>query len=373
MSSTFGRFFRVTTFGESHGKACGVVVDGVPPCFSLLESDIQKELDRRKPGQSTLVSPRKETDHVQILSGVEDGLTLGTPLALLVYNEDARPQDYHFGEQIFRPSHGDYTYQKKYNIRAQSGGGRASARETLARVAAGAIAQKFLKERNAVEIVAWVQSIHELTSPLPQENTWFSREEIDASLVRCPYPYLSQKMEALIQEVRSAGDSVGGTIQALVRGLPAGWGEPVFDKLEALLGQALLSIPACKGVEFGSGFAGTLLKGSQHNDPFYLDPHTLQVKTRTNHSGGIQAGISNGQPLTLRAAFKPTATIRHPQETLNEQLESVILQGRGRHDPCVLPRAVPIVESMIALVLMDAYLIQEARQATFKKREKNEG
>lgn len=365
MGNTFGRLFRVTTFGESHGPSCGVVVDGVPPRMRLSTKDIQLELDRRKPGQSAFTSPRQESDQVQILSGIEKGLTLGTPIMMVVQNEDIRPKDYQSVASVYRPSHADWVYEKKYGIQAQSGGGRASARETIARVAAGAIAQKFLRERFQLEIVAWVHAIHHLSAPELASWPTFSRQEVEQSEIRCPYPILSQQMQALILQMKQEGDSVGGIISAQIRQVPVGWGEPVFDKLEAELGKALLSLPACKGVEIGSGFAGTRMKGSEHNDAFYLDDHQ-QVATRTNYSGGIQGGISNGQPILLRVAFKPTATIQKEQETLTRQQQKVTFIPTGRHDPCVLPRAVPIVEAMISLVLMDAFLLQSAReQASF--------
>ncbi|MEK7485833.1 MAG: chorismate synthase [Planctomycetota bacterium] len=370
MGNTFGRVFRVTTFGESHSPACGVVIDGAPPQMDLAEKDIQQELDRRKPGQSQMTSSRKELDQVRILSGLEDGKTLGTPILLLIENQDIRKEDYQSFENIFRPSHADFSYEKKYGIRAKSGGGRASARETVARVAAGAIAKKFLKEKFQIEIVAWVHSIHHLSGPEWNEARWITPEEVEQNPIRCPYPELAPEMISLIEQIKQSGDSVGGTIRSQIRGVPAGWGEPVFDKLEAELGKALLSIPACKGIEFGSGFAGTLKKGSEQNDAFYLtDDH--QVSTRTNYSGGIQGGISNGQWILLRVAFKPTATIQKTQETLTSDLKSVLLKASGRHDPCVLPRAVPIVEAMIALVLMDAYLLQSARENSILRQKKS--
>lgn len=362
MGNTFGRIFRVTTFGESHGPACGAVIDGVPSQMQLNEADIQQALDRRKPAQSSYTSSRNETDQIHILSGVEEGRTLGTPILLLIHNQDVRKEDYQHLEKIFRPSHADFTVEKKYGIRPKTGGGRASARETVARVAAGAIAQKFLKERFQLEVVAWVQSIQHLCGPEELEARWITRTEVDHHPLRCPYPDLLPAMMRLIEQMKQEGDSVGGTIRVQVRGVPVGWGEPVFDKLEAELGKALLSIPACKGVEFGSGFAGTLKKGSEHNDVFYLTPEQ-KISTRTNHSGGIQGGISNGQWIQIRTAFKPTASIKKTQETLDSDLNSVSFQVSGRHDPCVLPRAVPIVEAMVSLVLMDAYLLQASREA----------
>ncbi len=357
MGSSFGTLFRITTFGESHGPGLGVVVDGCPARLPIDEAQIQKELDRRKPGQSRLVSQRKEADQVEILSGVLDGLTLGTPIAMLIRNADARSKDYEGIAQAYRPSHADYTYDAKYGIRAVAGGGRASARETAGRVAAGAIAQQLLARRG-VSIVAWVDEVAGIAASV--DDATVAREAVDANDIRCPDAAVAQQMIERVEKARKDGDSVGGVIRAVARGVPAGWGEPVFDKLEADLGKAMLSIPAVKGVESGSGFAGTRMTGSEHNDLFYRrDDGT--IGTRTNRSGGVQGGISNGEPVTLRIAFKPTATIMRPQDTVDRDGNPAVLEPKGRHDPCVLPRAVPIVEAMIALVLADHMLRQQAR------------
>ena len=358
MSSTFGTVFRVTTFGESHGRGVGAVVDGCPPRLALSEADIQPQLDRRRPGQGALTTPREEADRVGILSGVEGGLTLGTPIALLVPNRDQRPGDYAAMSRIPRPSHADWTYQVKYGIRAASGGGRSSARETIGRVAAGAIAEKFLRQHYGVEIVAWVSAVGAVEAPdlTAREIT---RPDVDAQAVRCPDAESAERMEAAILAAREARDSTGGVITVVCRGVPAGWGEPVFDKLEARLAQAMLSIPATKGFEIGSGFAGSRMRGSEHNDPFVLRKGRLG--TATNRSGGVQGGISNGEPVVFRVAFKPPATIGKAQATLDIDGKAVELEATGRHDPCVVPRAVPIVEAMAALVLADAAMIQKTR------------
>jgi chorismate synthase len=360
MSSTFGTLFRVTTFGESHGKAVGAIVDGCPPRLPLTEADIQPQLDRRRPGQSTLTTPRDEADTVTILSGTENGVTLGTPIGLSVNNRDQRPGDY--GEMAFvpRPSHADYTYLMKYGVKASSGGGRSSARETIGRVAAGAIAEKWLKSRfENFSITAYVSSVCDINAPQADLEA-LSRTAVDASPVRCPDAETAQRMIAAIEAAKEAKDSLGGTVTCICRGLPAGLGEPVFEKLEAKLAQAMLSMPAVKGFEIGSGFAGTLMRGSQHNDPFVKKGDRLG--TKTNFSGGVQGGISNGEPVVFRIAIKPVATIGLPQETTGLNGERAVLEAKGRHDPCVLPRAVPIVESMAALVLADAALRQEYRR-----------
>jgi chorismate synthase len=350
MGSSFGVLFRLTTFGESHGGGVGVIVDGCPSLLPIDRDEIQRELDRRRPGQSSLVTQRKESDTVEILSGVQDGLSLGTPIALLVRNEDARSRDYEELRTKFRPSHADFAYDEKYGIRAWSGGGRASARETIGRVAAGAIAKRYLRDRHGVEIVAWVESVQDISSEVDLDAV--SVADVEASIVRCPDANASARMVDRIEAIRKEGNSVGGIVRAVVRNVPGGWGEPVFDKLEADLAKAMLSLPACKGFEVGSGFAGTLLTGKEHNDPFRATKGKT-VWTTSNHSGGIQGGISNGMPILLRAAFKPTATIMTEQETITVERENTTLKGRGRHDPCVLPRAVPIVEAMVALVLAD--------------------
>ena len=358
MSSTFGTLFRVTTFGESHCKGVGAIVDGCPPRMALTEADIQKQLDRRKPGQSKLTTDRKEADQVTILSGVENGITLGTPIALSVPNKDQRPGDYGEMRSIPRPSHADYTYQMKYGIRAASGGGRASARETIGRVAAGAIAEKFLRETYGVEIVAWVSAVGTVDAPETDTET-ITRDAVDQNAVRCPHAEAARKMEQAILAAREARDSIGGIVSCVCRNVPVGLGEPIFDKLEAVLAQAMLSVPATKGFEIGSGFAGTRMRGSQHNDPFvYKDG---RLGTASNHSGGIQGGISNGEPIWFRVAFKPVATIGQPQKTADFEGREAELAAKGRHDPCVVPRAVPIVEAMSALVLADFALQQKMR------------
>nr|HEX4312809.1 chorismate synthase [Kofleriaceae bacterium] len=357
MGSSHGVLFRITTFGESHGPGLGVVVDGCPPRLAITEADIQRELDRRRPGQSRIVSQRTEDDRVEILSGVLDGLTLGTPIAMLIRNHDARGKDYDAIARAYRPSHADYTYDAKYGIRAVAGGGRASARETAGRVAAGAVAQQLLAARG-IAIVAWVDEVAGIAAAVDGDRV--TRADVDANDVRCPDAAVAAAQLERIERARKDGDSVGGVVRAVARGVPAGWGEPVFDKLEADLGKAMLSIPAVKGVENGDGFAGTKLAGSDHNDLFYRrDDGT--IATRTNRSGGIQGGISNGMPITLRVAFKPTATIMRPQPTVDRDGNAVTLAPKGRHDPCVLPRAVPIVEAMIALVLADHALRHAAR------------
>ncbi|MDR2548803.1 MAG: chorismate synthase [Desulfobulbus sp.] len=359
MSSTLGTLFKVTTFGESHCKGVGAIVDGCPPGMALTEADIQPQLSRRRPGQSDLATPRQEADQVVIYSGTEFGRTLGTPIMLLVHNKDQRPQDYGEMSRIPRPSHADYTYQMKYGIRASSGGGRSSARETIGRVAAGAIAEKWLRETYGTEIVAWVSAVGDIEAP-PADVERIGRSEVDRHLVRCPDPAAAARMEALVKEVLAAKDSVGGILTCVCRHVPVGLGEPVFDKLEARLAQAMLSLPATKGFEIGSGFAGTRMRGSRHNDPFVRKEGGLG--TRTNFSGGVQGGISNGEPIVFRVAFKPVATIGQDQETVDFNGEPVTLAAKGRHDPCVVPRAVPIVESMAALVLADLALRQRGRQ-----------
>jgi chorismate synthase len=358
MSSTFGEIFRVTTFGESHGAGVGAILDGCPPGLALTEADIQGQLDRRRPGQSELTTLRAEPDRVVIRSGVEDGRTLGTPIGLFVANRDARPEDYQAMRTVPRPSHADFTYAMKYGARAASGGGRASARETVARVACGAIAEKFLTETYGVEIVAWVQAVGEIDAG-PIDGDAITREAVDRNAVRCPDGEAARRMGDAILAAREARDSLGGVVAGVCRRVPPGWGEPVFDKLEALLGQALLSIPAAKGFEIGSGFAGARMRGSQHNDPFVQKGDRLG--TRTNWSGGVQGGISNGEPILFRVAFKPPATIGLAQRTADFAGHEVELEARGRHDPCVVPRAVPIVEAMAALVLADMALRQRVR------------
>ena len=361
MSNSFGQLFRITTWGESHGPAVGVVIDGCPPRLPLGVEDIQPDLDRRRPGQSDITTPRKEADKVEILSGVFEGRTTGVPISLVVHSGDQRPEAYAEMKEKFRPSHADYTYQVKYGHRDHRGGGRSSARETIGRVAAGAVARKILFAATGVEIRAFVTQIHDLVAPTPAKFP--SLAEVEANAVRCPDAAIAAKMIERIKQVRSTGDSVGGVIECRVRRVPAGLGEPVFDRLEADLAKAMLSLPATKGFEIGSGFAGTQLKGSQHNDPFVKE--TNRVRTSTNHSGGVQGGISNGEEIVFRVAFKPTATILQPQKTVDINGLETELAARGRHDPCVVPRAVVIVEAMTALVLVDHWMRHRAQNETF--------
>ena len=357
MSNTFGQLFRVTTFGESHGGGVGVVIDGCPPRISISKADIQRELDRRRPGQSKITTQRKEGDECEILSGVFEGNTLGTPIAITVRNKDAQPEDYREIETKFRPSHADYSYQVKYGIRNWQGGGRASARETIGRVAAGAIAKKILsKLQPHFEIVGYVTQIHDIAAKIDRSGVKF--KNVEKNIVRCPDGAAAKRMISLIEQVREQGDSVGGVIECVARGIAPGLGEPVFDKLEADLAKAMLSIPATKGFEIGSGFAATRMRGSHHNDPFEI--RAGKVRTKTNNSGGVQGGISNGEDIYFRVAFKPPATIRVQQKTVTSSKEHTALAARGRHDPCVLPRAVPIVEAMAALVLCDHALRHRA-------------
>jgi chorismate synthase len=356
MANTFGQLFRATTWGESHGAAIGAVIDGCPARLPLGEGDIQPDLDRRAPGQSALVTQRKESDTVRILSGVYDGLTLGTPISLEISNQDVRSSDYDDMREKYRPSHADYTYDAKYGVRDWRGGGRTSARETAGRVAAGAVARKLLLLRHDVEIVAWVSSVGTIRVDCDVDSV--TRDMVDQTPIRCPDPDGAREMVAAVEAIRKDGNSIGGIITCAIRRAPAGWGEPVFDRLEADLAKAMMSLPASKGFEIGSGFAGTRLTGREHNDAFYMDG--ARVRTRTNRSGGVQGGISNGETIYFRVAFKPTATIMTEQHTVNVRHEETTLAGRGRHDPCVLPRAVPIVEAMAALVLADHALRQHA-------------
>ena len=357
MGNTFGKMFRITTWGESHGDAVGVVVDGCPPLIEIDIADIQKELARRRPGQSRITTQRRESDEAQILSGVFEGKTLGTPISIGVWNADQRSKDYEHMRTKFRPSHADYTYQVKYGIRNWKGGGRASARETIGRVAAGAIAKKILAQEFGVEIVGYVKQVSDMVADVDPETV--SMADVESTIVRCPDPDIAERMIERIDEARKAGDTLGGVVEAVARNVPPGLGEPVFDKLEAELGRGVLSLPACKGFEVGSGFGGITMTGSTHNDPFYNDAG--RIRTRTNYSGGIQGGISNGESIVIRAAFKPVATIMMPQETVDEDGNPTELSGRGRHDPCVLPRAVPMVEAMMALVLVDHALRQRGQ------------
>jgi len=361
MSSQFGVLFRVMTWGESHGGGVGVVIDGRPPRIAISEQEIQVELDRRRPGQSEIVTQRKETDRCEILSGVFEGQTLGTPISIMVRNQDARPEAYREMETAYRPSHADYTYQAKFGIRNWQGGGRASARETIGRVAAAAVAHKVLVQAlPGIEVVAYVRQLHTIEAKIDSHTV--TAQEVESNIVRCPQSETAAKMIELIQTMRKEGNSVGGVIECVIRGVPPGLGEPVFDKLEADLGKAMLSLPAAKGIEFGSGFAGTRMTGAEHNDPFEMEEG--RVRTKSNFSGGIQGGISNGEDIIFRVAFKPTATILRPQSTVNVAGEAVEIAARGRHDPCVLPRAVPIVEAMATLVICDHWLRHKA-QNTF--------
>ncbi len=357
MSSSSGVLFRVTTFGESHGGGVGVVVDGCPPRLPLTEADVQPDLDRRRPGQSRLVTQRDEADQVEILSGTVDGLTLGSPIAMLVRNADARSGAYDHLADVYRPSHADFTTDAKYGIRAVAGGGRASARETIGRVAAGAVARRLLADRFGVEVLAWVDGVHGIAAAVDPATV--TLEQVEADPTRCPDPQAAVAITAAIEQARRDGDSLGGTVRCVARGVPAGWGEPVFDKLEADLAKAVMSLPATKGFEIGSGFASTAMTGTEHNDPFVTDDDG-RTRTTTNHSGGIQGGISNGEDVVIRVAFKPTATIASAQQTVSTSGESVVLEAKGRHDPCVLPRAVPMVEAAVLLVLADHALRQTA-------------
>jgi chorismate synthase len=353
MGNSFGHLFRITTFGESHGGGVGVIIDGCPPRLEISEAEIQVDLDRRRPGQSKITTPRKESDTCEILSGVFEGKTLGTPIAILVRNQDARSQDYDEMALKYRPSHADATYDAKYGIRNWKGGGRSSARETIGRVAAGAIAKKILYQVAGIEIIGYVKRIQNFEG-IVDPNT-VTLEQVESNIVRCPDADCAEKMIDLIDQIRRNKDSIGGVVECVARNVPMGLGEPVFDKLEAELAKAVMSLPASKGFEIGSGFGGTLLTGSEHNDEFYLD-ETGQLRTRTNRSGGVQGGISNGENIIIRAAFKPTATIGKEQNTVSNAGEETTLAAKGRHDPCVLPRAVPMVEAMVAIVLCDHLL-----------------
>ncbi|AEI47861.1 chorismate synthase [Runella slithyformis] len=352
MSSTYGKIFKIATYGESHGTAIGVVVEGCPAGVDFDLDFIQQELDRRKPGQSRITTQRREADTVQVLSGVFEGKTTGTPISMVIWNEDQRSKDYsHIADQ-FRPSHADFTYQTKYGVRDYRGGGRSSARETAARVAAGALAKLLLNDLG-VTVQAFVSQVGKLK--LNKDYKELELSLTDSNAVRCPDPEMAQQMFDYIDDIRKQGDSIGGLVSCVLKSVPVGWGEPVFDKLHAELGKAMLSINAVKGFEYGSGFAGVELLGSEHNDAFYTDDEG-RIRTRTNHSGGIQGGISNGEDIFFNVAFKPVATIMQEQESVNQEGETILVQGKGRHDPCVLPRAVPIVEAMAALVLVDFYL-----------------
>jgi chorismate synthase len=367
MSSQYGSLFRISTFGESHGKGVGVVVDGCPAGLGISEAEIQAELDRRRPGQSKLTTPRKEADRVEILSGLFEGKTTGTPIGMLVPNTDQRSHDYGDMVELYRPSHADYTYDLKYGFRDYRGGGRASARETIGRVAAGAIARKILKEVCGTEILAYVSQVGNIDADIDPLKADF--QTIESNLVRCADPVAAEKMVAAIDAARKAQDSLGGVIQLVIKQAPKGVGEPVFHRAEAELARAFLSLPATKGFEVGSGFAGTRLRGSEHNDAFVSKAGAggfASIGTETNRSGGVQGGITNGEPILCRIAFKPTATISLPQKTVDKQGKERILAAKGRHDPCVLPRAVVIVEAMAALTLVDLFLEQRARVGLFQ-------
>jgi chorismate synthase len=348
--STFGKLFQLTTFGESHGAALGGIIQGCPPNFALDFEQIQAVLNRRRPGQSALVSPRNEGDEVEFLSGIYHGKTTGTPIGFILRNHDQRPEDYEQLNTAYRPSHADFTYDKKYGIRDPRGGGRSSARETVCRVVAGAIAEQLLAHVG----ITFSTYVDQIGSCRFNSTDFFSMAHIDQSLVRCPDSITTEQMVDLIEQTRAQGNTLGGAIRGVIHGVPAGLGEPVFDKLHAELGKALLSINAVKGVEFGSGFDAIEMTGSMHNDSF-----TEDFNTTTNHSGGIQGGISNGMPITYRLAFKPVATIMQTQTTINSEGERISLAPRGRHDVCVVPRAVPIVQAMAALVILDAYLLNK--------------
>ncbi|KNA13609.1 hypothetical protein SOVF_115080 [Spinacia oleracea] len=363
--STYGNYFRVTTYGESHGGGVGCVVDGVPPRLPLSEEDLQLDLDRRRPGQSRITTPRKETDTCKIISGVSEGLTTGSPIAVNVPNTDQRGNDYTEMSKAYRPSHADATYDFKYGVRSVQGGGRSSARETIGRVAAGAIAKKILKKFAGTEVLAYVSQVHKVVLPEGLvDNETLTLEQIESNIVRCPDPEYAEKMIAAIDAVRVKGDSVGGAVTCIVRNAPRGLGSPVFDKLEAELAKAALSLPATKGFEFGSGFAGTFMTGSEHNDEFYMDEQG-KIRTKTNRSGGVQGGISNGETIYMKIGFKPTSTIGKKQHTVTRSKEETDLIARGRHDPCVVPRAVPMVEAMVALVLVDQLMAQYAQCQLF--------
>ena len=356
MASSFGQIFRINTFGESHGGAVGVIVDGCPPRLPISLEEIQRDLDRRRPGQSRITTPRGEEDEAEILSGTFEGKTLGTPIAVMVRNKDARPSSYEDFKDVYRPSHADFTYDAKYGIRNWQGGGRASARETIGRVAAGAIARKLLRQEAGVEVLAWVNQVHTVVADVDDKAV--TLEQVEANIARCPDEAAATAMVERIDRARKDGDSLGGVVECVCRNVPVGLGEPVFDKLEADLAHAMMSLPASKGFEIGSGFAGATMTGSEHNDPFTTNDG--KVRTTTNRSGGIQGGISNGEDIVFRIVFKPTATIRKTQKTVDDKGQARTLEAKGRHDPCVLPRAVPMVEAMACLVLADHYLRQKA-------------
>lgn len=354
--NTFGKIFRITTFGESHGIALGVVIDGCPPGVALDIDFMRNEMQRRKPGQSKIVTQRKEEDEFEILSGVYEGKTTGTPIGIIIRNEDQKSKDYSHLVENYRPSHADFTYDAKYGLRDHRGGGRSSARETAARVVAGSIAKQLLRGEK-ISITAYVNSVGEIS--LNKHYSELDLTKIENNIVRCPDEEIANKMIELISNVKKQGDTIGGTIQCVIQNVPEGLGDPVFDKLHADLGKAMLSINAVKGFEYGSGFEGTKMRGSEHNDLFDFDKQKQKIITETNHSGGIQGGISNGMDIYFKVAFKPVATILKLQESVNKAGEKIMVEGKGRHDPCVLPRAVPIVEAMAALVIVDHLLLQK--------------
>ena len=356
VGNTFGRIFRVTTFGESHGKGVGVIVDGCPPRMTLTREMVQHELDRRRPGQSRLTTPRNESDSVELLSGLDplSNITLGTPIGMIVHNFDQRSHDYGDMAAVYRPSHADATYDAKYGVRAVAGGGRSSARETIGRVAGGAVAKEVLRLYSGIEVLAYVRQIHDISLPQDFDTDTVTLDMIESNIARCPNDATAEAMIIRVDEIRRTGNSVGGIVECVAKNVPAGLGSPVFDKLEADLAKACLSLPAAKGFEIGSGFRGVLLTGKEHNDEFFIDPLSGRTRTRSNRSGGIQGGISNGETIVLRVAFKPTSTIGQIQDTVTRDGQETQLRGKGRHDPCVLPRAVPMVDNMVALVLADA-------------------
>jgi chorismate synthase len=363
--NSFGKVFRISTFGESHGGGVGVIVDGCPPRMPLTREDIQKELDRRKPGQSRLTTPRNEDDAVEIYSGTYDDVTLGTPIGMMVRNKDQKSKDYDTMAAKYRPSHADATYDAKYGVRAVAGGGRSSARETIGRVAAGAIAKKILSLYSSVEIIGYVSKVQDVGIPEGKlDHDTVTLDQVEANIARCPHPETAEAMIERIDQIRRKGNSIGGVVEVVARNVPSGLGAPVFDKLEAELAKACMSLPASKGFEIGSGFDGTLLSGKEHNDEFYIDENG-RTRTKTNRSGGVQGGISNGENIVIRVAFKPTSTIGQEQATVTRDGEETTIRGKGRHDPCVLPRAVPMVESMVALVLADHLMQQKAQCELF--------
>lgn len=357
--NSFGQLFRITTFGESHGGAVGVIIDGCPPGIEITEEEIQKELDRRKPGQSSITTPRKEEDIIKIYSGYFERKTTGTPLMMMAFNKDVRSEDYDEIKKVYRPSHADFTYDQKYGFRDWRGSGRASARETLARVAAGAIAKKYLDQKVGIEILSYVEQVGEIKATI--DNKKVTSSDIEQNIIRCPDQKVAEKMIKLIEDVKAEGDSIGGIIKGVIRGVPTGLGEPVFDKLSADLGKAMLSINAVKGFDIGLGFDSVGMRGSEHNDPFVME--NGKIRTKTNNAGGVIGGISSGEDIYFRVVFKPVSTIMIEQDSVSTEKKLAKLKASGRHDPCVLPRAVPIVDAMAALTIMDHYLRQKAQNS----------